>query len=73
MTRVPVLCSCFFTSVARSLINRKEQSRNVITSMGMTLSAPITTLASKLCEVIFHEWLGPNRCEYECFADDGIS
>ena len=34
------------------------------------MSAPITVLACKLREVIVQEWLGPNRCNYECFIDN---
>lgn len=58
----------FFTSDALSLINSKERSVSleVISSLGLTMSAPTTVLACKLREVIVQEWLGPNRCEYEC-------
>ena len=60
--------NCFFTSVAIGLVNGGEQLREVITSMGLSLNAPITVLASRLHEVIIQEWLGENRYEYECFT-----
>ena len=50
--------NCFFTSVAIALVNGGEQLREVISSIGLSLNAPLTVLASKLREIIVQEWLG---------------
>ena len=65
--------NCFFTSVALALASGNNQLKDVIKSMGLDVSAPITSLATKLREVIVPEWLGSNKHEYEYFICDTAS
>ena len=65
--------NCFFTSVAIALVNSGDQSKSAISSLGLTMLAPITTLALRLRQVLVQEWLGSNRHEYECFISNATS
>ena len=56
--------NCFFTSVALGLI---QNAKSIVMDLGFDIESPITFLVIKICELLFNEWLGPNRFEYEEF------
>ena len=74
-TLLPVMPdgNCFFTSVAIALVNGGIRSKEAIAAMGLSMSSPLTVLASRLREILVQEWLGSNKCEYECFISAGSS